>query len=66
MPAVAPERLAQAIKRSQSYIISQQWPEGYWVGELEANTTPTSEDIVFCHLVGWRNNGRQTKCGNYV
>jgi squalene-hopene/tetraprenyl-beta-curcumene cyclase len=66
MPAVAPERLAQAIKRSQSYIISQQWPEGYWVGELEANTTLTSEYILFCHLVGWRDNVRQTKCVNYL
>jgi squalene-hopene/tetraprenyl-beta-curcumene cyclase len=66
MHAVAPERLDQAIKRSQSYILSQQCPEGHWVGELESNTTLTSEYMLFCHFVGRVDNGRQAKGVRYL
>lgn len=66
MHAVAPDRLAQAIKRSQAYIVSQQHPEGYWVGELEANTTLTSEYVMFGHLVGRVDDVRETKCITYL
>jgi len=52
MHAVQPARLAQAISCSQAYILSQQKPEGYWVGELEANTTLTSQYLLFRHLIG--------------
>src|SRR5262245_47239979 len=51
MHVVQPERLSRAIRRSQDYILSQQLAEGFWVGELEANTTLTSEYILFRHLI---------------
>lgn len=66
MHTVEPERLTQAIKRSQAYILSQQYKEGYWVGELEANTTLTSEYILFRHLVGWVDEIRQQQCVRYL
>jgi squalene-hopene/tetraprenyl-beta-curcumene cyclase len=66
MHAVAPERLGQAIKRSQAYILSQQCPEGHWVGELESNTTLTSEYMLFCHFVGRVDEVRQAKCVRYL
>ncbi len=65
MRAVEP-RLAQAIKRSQAYILSQQCEGGYWVGELEANITLTAEYILFCHLIGRVDAVRQQKCVRYL
>jgi len=59
-------RLAQAIKRSQAYILSQQCEGGYWVGELEANITLTAEYILFCHLIGCVDEVRQQKCVRYL
>ena len=66
MHAVAPERLTQAIKRSQAYILSQQHSKGYWIGELEANTTLTAEYVMFGHLVGRVDDIRQAKCIAYL
>lgn len=66
MHAVEPARLTQAIKRSQAYLLSQQKAEGYWVGELEANTTLTSEYILFRHLIGDVDPVRQQKGVRYL
>ena len=66
MSAVEPGRLARAIKRSQTYILSQQSDEGYWVGELEANVTLTAEYVLFCHIIGRVDVLRQHKCVRYL
>ena len=66
MHVVQPERLSQAIRRSQDYILSQQLAEGFWVGELEANTTLTSEYILFRHLIGHVDTEREQKCVRYL
>lgn len=61
-----PERLVQAIRRSRDYILSQQLAEGYWVGELEANTTLTSEYLLFRRLIGYVDTHREQKCVRYL
>lgn len=66
MHGVQPDQLAQAIRRSQSHLISQQAAAGYWVGELEANTTLTSEYVLFRHLIGHVDDVRQRKCVTYL
>ncbi len=66
MHGVQPDRLSQAIRRSQDYILSQQLPEGYWVGELEANTTLTSEYLLFRRLLGLVDTKREQKCVRYL
>ncbi|HEY7491152.1 MAG TPA: squalene--hopene cyclase [Candidatus Tectomicrobia bacterium] len=66
MHVVQPARLAQAINGSQAYLLSQQQPEGYWVGELEANTTLTSQYLLFRHLLGRVDEVRQQKCVRYL
>ncbi len=66
MHVVAPERLVQAINRSQTYLVSQQNADGHWVGELEANTTLTSEYIFFRHLIGQVDRDREAKCVAYL
>ena len=41
-PAPRPD-LEAAIKRSQDYLLSVQYPEGYWVGELMVDSTLVSD-----------------------
>ena len=66
MHVVQPDRLSQAIRRSQDYLLSQQLAEGFWVGELEANTTLTSEYVLFRHLIGHVDTEREQKCVRYL
>jgi squalene cyclase len=37
------ERLSEAIDRGVNYLLSLQASEGYWMGELEADTTLESD-----------------------
>ncbi len=41
-----------AIKRSQDYLLSQQKPEGYWIGELLVDSTLVSDTVAFYHWWG--------------
>ena len=43
-------RLAEAIAKSQNYLLSIQYPTGYWWAELESNVTITSE-VVLLHKI---------------
>lgn len=42
--------LNQAIERSQNYLLSLQYPEGYWWSPLESNVTITAE-VVLLHKI---------------
>lgn len=42
--------LKNAIAASQNFLLSQQYPEGYWWGELESNVTIISE-IILLHKI---------------
>lgn len=66
MHRIEPAQLMQAIRRSQAYLLARQQAEGYWVGELEANTTLTSQYILFRHLIGRVDPVRQQKCVRYL
>ena len=46
------KKMELAISRSQAYLLSQQNKEGYWISELEANATITSEYILFYRYLG--------------
>ena len=43
-----------------------QAPDGHWVGELEANTTITSEYLLFCHLTDRVDRERERKIVAYL
>jgi squalene-hopene/tetraprenyl-beta-curcumene cyclase len=66
MHVVPPDQLTQAIGCSQAYLLSQQTSDGFWVGELEANTTLTSQYALFRHLIGQVDEVRQQKCVRYL
>ncbi len=60
------ERLDRAVARGRDYLLSLQHQEGYWLGELEADTTLESDYIFFLHLVGRAEPDRLRKLANYI
>src|SRR2546425_5695049 len=44
--------LETAIKRSQSYLLREQKPDGYWIGELMVDSTLVSDTIAYHHWNG--------------
>src|SRR5579864_4090352 len=60
------ERLAEAIDRGVNHLISLQAQEGYWLGELEADTTLESDYILYLHVLGRADHERVAKLANYV
>jgi len=60
------DRLASAISSARDYLFSRQAPEGYWCGELEADTTLVS-DYIFLHMVlGTVDKVRFEKCARQI
>lgn len=47
---VMPTKVAEAIARSQKYLLSIQQADGYWCAELESNATITAE-VVLLHKI---------------
>ena len=60
------ERLSDAIDRGVNYLLSLQASEGYWLGELEADTTLESDYIFYLHVIGKAQPERIAKLANYV
>ena len=60
------ERLEQAIERGANHLLSLQMDAGYWVGELEADTTLESDYIYYLHVLGKADPERIAKLANYV
>ena len=44
------DRVDGALQRSQDRLLRLQSPAGFWLGELEADSTITSEYLLFRHL----------------
>ncbi len=59
-------RLDSAIARAQAHLLDRQGPDGQWVGVLEADTTITSEFLLFCHLIDRVSPERERKIVNYL
>ncbi len=60
-PRSIKRKLKLAISRTQNLLLSQQNEEGYWISELEANTTITSEYILFYRYLGKQDPLRERK-----
>ena len=58
--------LDSAITRAQSRLLALQAPDGYWVGELEADTTITSEYLLLGHLLDRVNVERERRMVRYL
>src|SRR5438093_31149 len=60
------DRLDAAIERAVSYLKSVQHRDGYWLGELEADTTLESDYIFYLHVLGRFDHKRVAKLAEYV
>src|SRR6476620_10124954 len=58
--------LDRAIARSQSYLLGEQKPEGYWVGELMVDSTLVSDTIAYHHWNGKVDPVWQRKAVNHI
>src|SRR5215469_1071916 len=63
---VLSERLSDSIDRGVNYLLSLQASEGYWVGELEADTTLESDYIFYLNVTHQAQPERIAKLANYV
>src|SRR5437764_9361233 len=59
-------RVAAAINAARNLLLSQQHEDGYWCGELEADTTLESDYILMHTLLGTGSQERFQKCANYI
>jgi squalene-hopene/tetraprenyl-beta-curcumene cyclase len=59
-------RLEQAIDRGADHLLSLQVEEGYWLGELEADSTLESDYIYYLYVLGKADSSRIAKLANYV
>ena len=55
-----------AIQRSQQYLLSQQKPEGYWIGELMVDATLVSDLVAYRHWAGEVDERWQRKAVNHI
>src|SRR5215469_2324221 len=59
-------RAAAAIDAARKFLFSKQQEEGYWCGELEADTTLESDYLVLHTLLGTGTPERFEKAANHV
>src|SRR5580700_1965082 len=59
-------RVGAAVAAARKYLFSQQHEEGYWCGELEADTTLESDYILLHTLLGTGNAERFQKAANWI
>ena len=54
------------IHKAQEYMLSIQYEEGFWWGELESNPTMEAEYLMLTHILGVRDRQRWRKIANYI
>src|SRR5208337_200390 len=59
-------RAAVAVDAARNYLFSEQHEEGYWCGELEADTTLESDYILLHTLLGTGSQERFDKAARYI
>ena len=58
--------LSAAIRRSQDFLLGEQKPEGYWVGELMVDSTLVSDTVAYHHWNGQVDRRWQSKAVNHI
>src|SRR6202453_4321442 len=62
----AESRVEQAVSRTVKWMLSAQSQEGYWWGELEADTTLESDYILYLHILGDLESAKTRKLAKYI
>ena len=60
------DAIDDAVRRSQAWFLSRQHAEGYWVAELEADTTLTAEYLMLRRLLDRVDPERERKAVRYL
>jgi len=60
------QRLPESIERGAEHLLRLQAKEGYWLGELEADSTLESDYIYYLFVLGKAEPTRIGKLANYV
>ena len=63
---MAKRDVVEAIQKSQSYLLDHQAPDGFWVDELEADTSLTSEYLMLRHFLGKVDPIREKRAVRYL
>ena len=69
--SVAPRRdvgsqVPHAVSRALNWFLSAQHQDGYWWGELEADTTLESDYILYLHVLGQSKSEKVGKLARYI
>jgi squalene-hopene/tetraprenyl-beta-curcumene cyclase len=66
--ALSPEtgRLGRAIARTRDWLVEQQHPDGFWVGELEGDTILESEYILLLTWLGRGESEEVRRAARYI
>jgi len=56
----------QAVSRTVKWLLSTQSQEGYWWGELEADTTLESDYVLYLHILGELDSPKTAKLAKYI
>ena len=59
-------RIEDVIERSLRWLLSAQEQDGYWWGELEADTTLESDYLPYLHALGKLDSAKTAKLANYI
>ena len=65
-PSFSFAELEQAIKRSQNWLLGQQKPDGYWIGELMVDCTLVADVVAYRHWDGTVDAAWQRKAVNHI
>ena len=60
------EAATETVAKAQRYMLSIQYEEGYWWGELESNPTIEAEYLMLTHILGAPDPERWRKIANYI
>ena len=60
------ERLHRSVEAAQRWLLEDQHPEGFWWGELESNTSITSEYLLLTHHLGIGDPERWAEIAAYL
>ena len=60
------DRLDSTVEKAASLLRSLQHDDGYWLGELEADTTLESDYIFYLHVLGRFDRKRVTKLAEFI
>ena len=60
------DRVAEGIKRSVGWLLGQQHEDGYWCGELEADSMLEADYIYMHTLLGTGDRGKMERCVNEI